>query len=153
MARRHRTSPGAGHAGGGSLTPLPGQTVAVRTAHMPGLAARRCPHVLGKTARTNEPWAAISGALAGCLLGQHVEETGKGEISMMTQAELEARLLAVETALKELQHRLATLPPAPHWLDTIIGSFKDEPAFEAVIALGRAFREAEPYPDDPGAPA
>ena len=120
---------------------------------MPGLAARSCPHVLGKTVRTNEPWAAISGALAGCLLGQHVEETGKGEISMMTQAELEARLLAVETALKELQHRLATLPPAPHWLDTIIGSFKDEPAFEAVIALGRAFREAEPYPDDPGAPA
>jgi hypothetical protein len=72
---------------------------------------------------------------------------------MMTQAELEARLLAVETALKELQHRLATLPPAPNWLDTIIGSFKDEPAFDEVIALGRAFREAEPYPDEPGAPA
>jgi hypothetical protein len=72
---------------------------------------------------------------------------------MMTQAELEARLLAVETALKELQHRLAILPPTPNWLDAIIGSFKDEPAFDEVIALGRAFREAEPYPDDPGAPA
>ena len=72
---------------------------------------------------------------------------------MMTQAELEARLLAVETALKEIQHRLATLLPAPHWLDAIIGSFKDAPAFDEVIALGRAFREAEPYADDPGAPA
>jgi hypothetical protein len=81
-----------------------------------------------------------------------VEATEKGETSMMTQAELEARLLAVETALQELQHRLATLPPAPHWLDTLIGSFKDEPAFDEVIALGRAFREAEPYPEDPGAP-
>jgi hypothetical protein len=72
---------------------------------------------------------------------------------MMTQTELEARLVAVETALKEIQHRLATLPPAPNWLDAIIGSFKDEPAFDEVIALGRAFRESEPYPDDAGAPA
>jgi hypothetical protein len=69
---------------------------------------------------------------------------------MMTQTELEARLLAVETALKAIERRLATLPPAPHWLDGIIGSFKDEPAFDEVIALGRAFRESEPYPDDAG---
>ena len=72
---------------------------------------------------------------------------------MMTQTELEARLLAVETALHEIQQRLATLPPAPHWLDALIGSFNDEPAFDEVIALGRAFRKSEPYPDDAGAPA
>ena len=82
-----------------------------------------------------------------------MEETVKGQTGMMTQAQLEERLLAVETALKEIQRRLATLPPAPNWLDEIIGSFKDEPAFEEVIAFGRAFREAQPYPDDPGAPA
>ena len=70
---------------------------------------------------------------------------------MMTQTELEARLLAVEAALQELQRRLATLPPPPHWLDAMCGAFKDDPAFEEVIALGRAFREAQPYPDDPGA--
>jgi hypothetical protein len=72
---------------------------------------------------------------------------------MMTQTELEERLLALETAVKEIQRRLAILPPPPNWLDEIIGSFKDEPAFEEVIALGRAFREAQPYPDEPGAPA
>ena len=72
---------------------------------------------------------------------------------MMTQTQLEARLLVVETALKEIERRLATLPPTPNWLDEIIGSFKDEPAFDEVIALGRAFRESEPYPDDAGAPA
>ena len=72
---------------------------------------------------------------------------------MMTQTELEARLLAVETALQEIQRRLATLRPAPHWLDAMSGAFKDDAAFEEVIALGRAFREAQPYPDDPGAPA
>ena len=80
-------------------------------------------------------------------------ETGKGQTGMMTPTQLEARLLAVETALKEIERRLATLPPAPNWLDEIIGSFKDEPAFDEVIAFGRAFREAQPYPDDPGAPA
>jgi hypothetical protein len=72
---------------------------------------------------------------------------------MMTQAQLEERLLAVETAFSKIQRRLATLPSAPNWLDQIIGSFKDEPAFDEVIAFGRAFREAQPYPDDPGAPA
>jgi len=82
-----------------------------------------------------------------------MEETVKGQNVMMTQTQLEERLLAVETALAEIQRRLATLLPAPHWLDEIIGSFKDEPAFEEVIALGRAFRESQPYPDEPGAPA
>jgi hypothetical protein len=72
---------------------------------------------------------------------------------MMTQTELEARLLAVETALQEIQRRLAPLLPAPHWLDAMSGACKDEPACEEVIALGRACREAQPYPDDPGAPA
>jgi hypothetical protein len=82
-----------------------------------------------------------------------MEEAVKGQAGMMTQAQLEERLLAVETALKEIQHRLATLPPAPNWLAEVIGSFKDEPAFDEVMAFGRAFRESEPYPDDPGAPA
>jgi hypothetical protein len=81
------------------------------------------------------------------------EETGKGHPVRTTHAQLEARLTAVETALREIQRRLATLRPAPHWLDEMIGSFKDDPAFEEVIAFGRAFREAQPYPDDPGAPA
>lgn len=67
-----------------------------------------------------------------------------------TQERLEERLAAVETAVSELQRRLATLPPAPDWLEQIIGSCKDEPAFEEVIALGRALRMAEPFPEDLG---
>jgi hypothetical protein len=82
-----------------------------------------------------------------------MEETVKGQTGMMTQTQLEARVLAVEMAVKEIQRRLATLPPSPNWLDEMIGSCKDEPAFEEVIALGRAFRESQPYPDEPGAPA
>jgi hypothetical protein len=67
-----------------------------------------------------------------------------------TQERLEERLTAVETAVREIQRRLATLPPAPDWLEQIIGSCKDEPAFEEVIALGRALRMAEPFPEDVG---
>ena len=70
---------------------------------------------------------------------------------MLAMPELFAqRLAAVETAVSELQRRLATLPPAPDWLEQIIGSCKDEPAFEEVIALGRALRMAEPFPEDLG---
>jgi len=67
-----------------------------------------------------------------------------------TQERIEERLAAVETAVREIQRRLATLPPAPDWLEQIIGSCKDEPAFEEVIALGRALRMAEPFPEDLG---
>jgi hypothetical protein len=72
---------------------------------------------------------------------------------MTISAALEARLLAIETALHEIQCRLATLPCAPNWLDEIRGSCKDEPAFEEVMALGRACRASQPYPDEPGAAA
>ena len=67
-----------------------------------------------------------------------------------TQGRVEERLAAVETAVSEIQRRLATLPPAHDWLKQIIGSWKDEPAFEEVIALGRALRMAEPFPEDVG---
>jgi len=35
----------------------------------------------------------------------------------------------------------------------MIGSFKDEPGFEEVIALSYALREAQLYPDVAGVPA
>lgn len=76
----------------------------------------------------------------------------KGQTVVSTQAQLEERLTAVETTLSEIQRRLATLPPSPNWLDEIIGSFKDEPAFDEVIAFGRAFRRGELPPEDAGAP-
>ena len=73
-----------------------------------------------------------------------------GDTMLSTQELLEQRLTAVETAVSELQRRLATLPPAPDWVEQISGAFKDDPAFEEVVALGRAFRMAEPFPEPPG---
>lgn len=60
------------------------------------------------------------------------------------------RLTAVETAVRDLQRRLAPPPPAPDWLEQIIGSCTDEPAFEEAMALGRALRMAAPFPEDLG---
>src|SRR5262245_22523041 len=55
-------------------------------------------------------------------------------------ATLEQRMTAVENAVRELQEALRTRQPAADWLDCVIGSMKDEPAFEEVLALGRAAR-------------
>lgn len=73
-----------------------------------------------------------------------------GGAQMLATHELFAqRLAAVETAVSELQRRLATLPPASDWVEQISGACKDDPAFAEVVALGRAFRMAEPFPEPP----
>lgn len=75
-------------------------------------------------------------------------ETRNEQPVILLPAELETRLCAMETALHALQCQLATLTPTSHWLEKIIGSCKDHPAFDEVIALGRAFRESQPYPEE-----
>lgn len=59
---------------------------------------------------------------------------------MATNASLEERMAAVEAALAELQKQIAN-PQPRNWLQQITGSFKDEPAFEEVLAYGRAVRQ------------
>lgn len=61
---------------------------------------------------------------------------------MATNTSLEERLAVVEAAIAELQKQVAAAQ-ATHWLQQITGSFKDEPAFEAVLAYGRAIRQGD----------
>jgi hypothetical protein len=61
---------------------------------------------------------------------------------MATNTSLEGRLAAVEAKLAQLQKQVAT-PQPTNWLQQITRSFKDEPAFEDVIAYGRAFRQGD----------
>ena len=86
------------------------------------------------------------------MIERHAARTGEegGEQLLSTQDLLEQRLTALETAVSALQRRLATLPPAPDWVEQMSGACKDDPAFEEVVALGRAFRMAEPFPEPPG---
>ncbi|MGB3641486.1 MAG: hypothetical protein WBA39_28500 [Rivularia sp. (in: cyanobacteria)] len=61
---------------------------------------------------------------------------------MTTDTSLETRLAAVEAAIAQLQKQVATSEPT-NWLQQITGSFKDEPAFEEVLAYARAIRQGD----------
>jgi hypothetical protein len=66
----------------------------------------------------------------------------------MPNATLEQRMAALEDAMRELQESMKARTPAPDWLDRVIGSMKDEPAFDEVLAYGRAIRQADRPADD-----
>lgn len=61
---------------------------------------------------------------------------------MTTNTSLEERITVVETAIAELQKQIAN-PPSTNWVQQITGSFKDEPAFEEVLAYGRSIRQRD----------
>jgi hypothetical protein len=69
---------------------------------------------------------------------------------MPTETLVDQRLAALEAAVAELQRRLPPLQPAPNWLEQVIGSFKDEPACEEVLAYGRMIRESDRPAGDNG---
>jgi hypothetical protein len=45
-------------------------------------------------------------------------------------------MTAIEAAVRELQDRIKARETAPDWLDRVIGSMKDESAFDDVLAYG-----------------
>jgi hypothetical protein len=66
----------------------------------------------------------------------------------MPEATLDQRMTAMEEAVRELQEVMKARKPAPDWLDRVIGSMKDEPAFDEVLAYGRAIRQADTPAED-----
>lgn len=63
---------------------------------------------------------------------------------MSTNISVEERLAALEKAVKDIQQQLASRSNnASNWLEQITGSFKDNPAFEEVLAYGREIRQAD----------
>lgn len=67
----------------------------------------------------------------------------------MSQASLEQRMTVLEEAMRELQEALRARKTADNWLDRVVGSMKDEPAFDEVLAHGRALRQADQPAGDP----
>jgi hypothetical protein len=76
---------------------------------------------------------------------------GRKDRNISTETLIEQRLTAVEATVAALQRRLVPPQPASNWLEQMIGSFKDEPAFEEVLAYGRMLREADRPTGDDGA--
>jgi hypothetical protein len=66
----------------------------------------------------------------------------------MPEATLEQRITALEEAVCELREAMKARKPASDWLDCVIGSMKDEPAFDEVLALGRAIRQSDRPAED-----
>ena len=62
---------------------------------------------------------------------------------MSTPPTVEQRLAALEQAVAQIQQQIVSQPPSGNWLERVIGSFKDEPAFDEVLEYGRAFRAAD----------
>jgi hypothetical protein len=66
----------------------------------------------------------------------------------MPEVSLEQRMTALEQAVRELQRSMTARTPAPDWLDRLVGSMKDLPAFDEVLAHGRDIRQADMPCDD-----
>jgi hypothetical protein len=66
----------------------------------------------------------------------------------MPEATLEHSMPALEDVMRELQEAMKARHPAPDWLDRVISSMKNEPAFDEVLAHGRAIRQADGPADD-----
>ena len=58
-------------------------------------------------------------------------------------SEFEDRVSALEADVAELKERIASRPQSRNWIKAVSGSMKDEPAFDEVLKLGRAFRESQ----------
>jgi hypothetical protein len=74
-----------------------------------------------------------------------VRKRSKGIMSAETN--LERRLAALESAFVELQ-KIVLTERSENWIEEIAGTFKDEPAFDEILAYGRAFRQADSGEDD-----
>jgi hypothetical protein len=66
----------------------------------------------------------------------------------MPEANLEDRMTALEEAVRDLQEAMQSRMPTADWLDRVIGSMKDEPAFDEVLSHGRAIRQADRPAED-----
>jgi hypothetical protein len=66
----------------------------------------------------------------------------------MSEATLDQRMTAIEEAVRELQEMMKVREPDHDWLDQVIGSMKDEPAFDEVLAYGREIRLADRPAED-----
>ena len=61
----------------------------------------------------------------------------------MSETTLQGRVKVLEDAVRKLQDALNARTQASDWLERVVGSMKDEPAFDEVLEHGRAFRQAD----------
>ncbi|MFN6539967.1 MAG: transferase hexapeptide repeat containing protein [Nostoc sp. EkiNYC01] len=70
-------------------------------------------------------------------------ETKVSKKVMLDEANLEQRLLTLEQTVADLKHRVIDAPISSNWLEKVIGSISDEPAFLEALEYGRSLRHAD----------
>jgi hypothetical protein len=68
---------------------------------------------------------------------------------MPAEKTIEERLAALEATVKEIQDRLGSPPSAERWWEKI-EPVTDIEAFRQMLEYGRAYRNADRPPDEPG---
>ena len=63
---------------------------------------------------------------------------------MSSQQTTEERLTKVEKELAELKRQLSRQKDGRSWIETIAGTFENDPDFEEIVKLGREFRKSAP---------
>jgi hypothetical protein len=64
-------------------------------------------------------------------------------------ASVENRLNIIESEVERLAQQMAKLRNNGDWLDTVAGSFRDEPDFGEILRLGKELRDQETLDDSP----
>ena len=62
---------------------------------------------------------------------------------MLDTVTLEQRLITLEQAVSDLQHKVDHQPSTDNWLETLKGSVSDDGAFLEALEYGRAFRQSD----------
>jgi hypothetical protein len=67
---------------------------------------------------------------------------------MFDEITLERRLVALEQAVSVLQGKIESKSTSENWLQKLIGSISDEPAFIEALEYGRTFRQVDKPGDE-----
>ncbi|MGG6267848.1 hypothetical protein ACQ4M3_14650 [Leptolyngbya sp. AN03gr2] len=59
----------------------------------------------------------------------------------MSNAEIEARLITLETEVAHLKAQIQNPEQTPWW-ESILGSFEDDPEYDEAMRLGREYQES-----------
>lgn len=77
-------------------------------------------------------------------------ETRVSKKIMLDEANLEQRLAILEQTVADIKHQVIDAPTYSNWLEKVIGSISDEPAFLEALEYGRSLRHADIFTEEAG---
>ncbi|MBN3884716.1 MAG: transferase hexapeptide repeat containing protein [Nostoc sp.] len=69
---------------------------------------------------------------------------------MLDEANFEQRLATLEQTVADIKHQVIDAPTYSNWLEKVIGSISDEPAFLEALEYGRSLRHADILTEEAG---